>query len=211
MAFSLPPDISSQQQRLKDGAVYIFRHKKVGELGRIILQDRADGQCHISIEVVGDSNDPMTATRRDLFLPLSEQLTAALEAGLRATGRMNQPSVQTSTRATTVSQSPPLTQERIASKLIPCPRCNKPAAMLIFADYAKEEGELEDYARKMYSNYKQLNVPTWILGAPKRLPDNDISSPTFRVWPERGLIREMRPDEFNRELDQVVEGHCGVF
>lgn len=207
MAFSLPPDISSQKQLLKDGAVYIFRHKQVGELGRIILQDTADGQCHISTEVVGDPDDPMTAIRRDLFLPVSEPLTKALEAGLRATGRINQPPAQTST-ATTTPQSPSLPQERVASKLIPCPRCNKPAAMLIFADHAKEEGELEDYARKMYSHYQQLNVPTWVLGAPKRLPDNDISCPTFRVWPERGPIQEMRPDEFNREVDQVMEKHC---
>ena len=80
--------------------------------------------------------------------------------------------------------------------------------MLVFADHAREEGELEDYARKMFNHYKRLNVPTWILGAPRRLPDNDISCATFQVWPERGPIREMRPDEFNRAVDHVIEKHC---
>jgi len=60
MAFSLPPDISSHQQLLSNGAVYTFRHKTLGELGRIVLQDTVDGQCHISSEVAGDADDPMT-------------------------------------------------------------------------------------------------------------------------------------------------------
>lgn len=208
MAFSLPPEISSQKQQQGNSIVYTFRHKTVGELGRLVLSDTPDGQCHIATEVVGAPNDPMTQARREIFLPLSDQLSKALEAGLRASGRITQPTTQTTTTATKPPESPPLPQERVASKLIPCPRCGEAAAMLIFADQARDKGELEDYARKMYSNYKQLDVPTWILGAPKRLPDNDISCPTFRVWPKRGPIREKRPDEFNREVDGVLAKHC---
>lgn len=123
--------------------VYQFRHKALGDLGRLVLQDRADGQCHITSEVVGDPDDPMTKKRSQLFLPISKQLTAALEAavgGKEGSPVSSPPPVKT----------PPAPMERIPSTQIPCERCGKVAAHLIFADHAKEVSGLEDCARKMY-------------------------------------------------------------
>ena len=60
--------------------VYQFRHKTLGQLGRIVLQDSADGQCQISSEVAGEPDDPMTETRAQIFEPLSQQLAATLKA-----------------------------------------------------------------------------------------------------------------------------------
>jgi len=141
----------------------------------------------------------------NLFLPLSQQITQALEAALPGARK----AVLTTTNAATASvpASPETSQEQIASKVIPCPRTGNPAAMLIFADQARNEAELEDCARKMYSHYKQLNVHTWMLGTPQRLPDNDISCATFKVWPEREPIQELRPDEFDQQVDQLLEQH----
>jgi hypothetical protein len=48
---------------------YVFRHRLLGEIGRILLQELGDGRCHISCEVVGDPSDPMTTQRQAIFKP----------------------------------------------------------------------------------------------------------------------------------------------
>ena len=58
--FQLPPDISYNQEQLPDGFAFNFRHARLGDLGRILLQDHPDGQTQILCEVIGDPNDPMT-------------------------------------------------------------------------------------------------------------------------------------------------------
>lgn len=60
--------------------MYIFRHKELGELGRIVVQGLPNGQTHLSSEVAGDPGDPMTETRKSVFAPLSEQITDSIEA-----------------------------------------------------------------------------------------------------------------------------------
>lgn len=199
MSFSLPPEVTVQQQHLEDGAVYLFRHQTLGELGRIVVRDVAGGQCHISSEVVGDAADPMTATRLKIFQPLSEQLTAALDAAFASRGP-----------ATPVPPHPPVPapDEVIASKMIPCDRCGAAAALLIFADTARTVGEVEDYARKMYSNYRQMNVPTWVIGAPLGIASDRTPSLVLKVWPERQPVRKLTPHAFNRELDAVLKQCC---
>ena len=58
--FELPPDVSFRKQRLNDGWAYVFRHRTLGELGRILVQDTGDGHSRILCELVGDPSDPMT-------------------------------------------------------------------------------------------------------------------------------------------------------
>ena len=65
----LPPDVSYEKQRLSGAWAYVFRHRVLGELGRILLQELEDGRCHISCEVVGDPSDPMTTQRAEIFKP----------------------------------------------------------------------------------------------------------------------------------------------
>ena len=43
-AFRLPPDVSFEKQRLCNAWAYVFRHRVLGELGRILLQELRDGQ-----------------------------------------------------------------------------------------------------------------------------------------------------------------------
>jgi hypothetical protein len=65
--FRLPSDISFEKQRLCDAWAYVFRHRVLGELGRMLLQELGDGRCHLSCEMVGDAADPMTAQRPDVL------------------------------------------------------------------------------------------------------------------------------------------------
>lgn len=201
MSFSLPPDITSEKRPIDGGMIYQFRHKTLGALGRIVLQERVDGQCHIASEVVGDPDDPMTQTRFQILQPITEKLTAELEAAVSASERSP---VGTPMKVST----PPAAMERIPSTQIPCERCGKVAAHLIFADYAQDVSGLEDCARKMYSIYKKLNVPTWVIGAPTGIPSDHTPALTLKVWPERQKAQLVSPADFNANLDKMLESHC---
>jgi hypothetical protein len=48
--FQLPPDVSFEKQRVSGAWAYVFRHRVLGELRRIFLQELDDGRCHISCE-----------------------------------------------------------------------------------------------------------------------------------------------------------------
>jgi hypothetical protein len=77
--------VSFEKQRLSDAWTYVFRHRVLGELGRILLQELDEGRCHISCEVVGDPSDPMTAQWTAIFKPLGLELTRQMEAAFGAT------------------------------------------------------------------------------------------------------------------------------
>jgi hypothetical protein len=187
---------------LSYGFAYVFRHHILGDLGRIVLQETADRRTHLSCEVAGDAQDPMTAQRMAIFKPLSLEISLRMEGG---TGE----SAATGTAWTEPSPRPPEPKELIESKLIPCERCGVMVAMLIFAPGAIDSGSFEDYARKMYPEYTRLNVPTWIIGpALGAGPLMDRPADMLKVWPERAPMQRQRPAEFNSMLDRLTSGHC---
>jgi len=97
--FQLPPDVSFEKQRLSNAWAYVFRHRLLGEVGRILLQELDDGRCHISCEVVGDPSDPMTTQRAAIFKPLGLELTRQMEAVM---GRTREDAGSVGPRETTV-------------------------------------------------------------------------------------------------------------
>ena len=199
--FKLPSDISFYKEQLDNGIAFIFRHAEGGELGRLLLQERSDGQTQVKVEVVGDQRDPMTAQRAAIFVPIGRELSNLLE---QAVGRSSAPATSTDAHA----PKPPLKSiKQIASKLIPCPRCGRPAALLIFADDASEQGGLEDYARLMYPQVVELNVPTWVIAPPEH-QGWDAAAQIKKIWPEREPLCRLTPNEFNQGLDRVLTKHC---
>ena len=195
-----PPDVSFSKRRMAYGWAYVFRHRTLGELGRIVLQDRPDGRCQLSCEVVGDPADPRTAERAAIFQPLGLALSARIEA---ATGPVTDPDLPPS------SPLPPEPKQVIESKLIPCERCGAMVALLIFAPEATDPGRFEDYARLMYPEYTRRNLPTWIIGpALGTGPVIDRPADILKVWPQRAPIQRLRPAEFNSLLDRLAAGHC---
>jgi hypothetical protein len=197
--FRLPPDVSFSKQQMSYGWAYVFRHRLLGELGRIVMQDTGDGRTHISFEVVGDPADPQTAERAAIFQPLGMELAQRIEA---ITGPSADP------LPVNMPAQPPA-KELVESRLIPCERCGAMVAMLIFAPQATDPGGLEDYARKMYPEYTRLNLPTWIIGpALGSGPLMDRPADILKIWPTRAPIERRRPAEFNSMLDQLVSGHC---
>ncbi len=120
-SFRLPPDVSFSKQSLPYGWAYVFRHRTLGELGRIVLEDTGDGRTQLSLEVVGDPADPMTAERAAIFQPLGMELSQRMEA-------MTGPAP--AGFSVTPPPRPPAPKEMIESRLIPCERCGIMLAML---------------------------------------------------------------------------------
>ena len=151
----LPPGVSSQKERHASGWVYVFRHTELGQLGRILLQGRADGQTQVTSELAGEPDDPMTQKRAAIFKPLALELTQRMGAvlGDAGSGGWGEP-----------PSRPPGTPITIPCEHVRCERCQAHVAMLIFAEQATDQGGLEDAARLMYPTMRQLNVPTWVIG-----------------------------------------------
>lgn len=75
---------------------------------------------------------------------------------------------------------------------------------MIFAVQANGQGEIEDYARKMFSQYREMNVTTWIIGEPQDVPGWNIPSHIMKVWSVREPIQPMTPIDFNGMLDTLL-------
>ena len=195
--FHLPPDVSFKKERLSYGWAYVFRHAQLGELGRIVLQGRADGRTQLICEVVGDPDDPMTEKRAEIFKPLGLELASKFDKAIGGTGDVDMPWVDPPPR-------PAEPKTGVASTLMQCQTCRANVALLIFADNAKDVGGLEDYARLMHSKVVELDVPTWVIGAP-----DEQAADILKIWPERESVRHLRPDEFDPIIEKLITTHCG--
>ena len=73
--FSLPYNIKGRKKLLATGKwCYVFRHDELRELGRIVIIPHG-AQSQIFCEVFGNPNDPMTEKRREIFEPISKEIT----------------------------------------------------------------------------------------------------------------------------------------
>jgi hypothetical protein len=104
--------------------------------------------------------------------------------------------------------TPPDIGELVESKLIQCEGCDAGVALLIFAPSATDLGRFEDYARRMYQQVVQMNVPSYIIGpALGDGPLMDRPADILKIWPEREAMQRLRPDEFNPLLDELARAH----
>ena len=196
----LPPEITFEKRPLPEGGwSYDFRHRRLGALGRILLQDLPGGRdTHVSCEVAGDPADPRTAERRAIFEPLGLEISRQME---QATGPY------TDTRPYVAPTPPAEPSERVEGKLTQCPRCGAFVAMLVFAPGATDAGRFEDYARMMYPEYSQRDLPTWIIG-PAFGPGPEDPADILQVWPTRKPIQRLTPGRFNPRLSRLAARHC---
>jgi len=200
-SFRLPTDVTATKEQLAAGLAYVLRHRTLGLLGRLVLQDREDGRCQVSCEVAGDPEDPMTAQRFAVLQPLTTALIQRLEA-------------QPGPPVTAPHRPPPPRPagpdgEWVESKLVQCERCTAGVALLIFAVQATDQGGLEDYARKRYRQVVRLNLPTYVIGpALGEGPLLERPADILKIWPEREPIQRLRPDEFNPIIAALARSHC---
>ena len=85
-SFQLPPGVSFQKEQVSSGWAYVFRHATLGQLGRIVVDDRPGGMSQVTCEIAGDPADPMTARRKALFEPVAMDLVRRLEAQTGSAG-----------------------------------------------------------------------------------------------------------------------------
>lgn len=79
----LPPDVSFHKEQQGQVFYYVFSHRTLGNLGRIVLLPYGPEKMNIKLEVAGDLADPLTQKRWEIFQPLAHELVERLEAGLR--------------------------------------------------------------------------------------------------------------------------------
>jgi len=203
MLLNLPVGITFYKEQRSNEWVYVFRHTRLGQLGRIVVSGRSDGQSQISCEITGDPNDAMTAKRAAIFKPLIKKITAQIEkTNIGAVAGTSSP----------LSNFPQEGGKGIARKLMQCERCDAAIGIVILAPDAPDEGGLEDYARLMYPEIRHHKVPTWIIGAlsPSAGVDhsNESKSIIKKVFPIREPIFYASPNEFNSITDTLREKHC---
>ena len=126
-----------------------FRHKEIGELGRLRLKE-VNGRTWINCEAVGDQDDPMTVKRQAIFeQPVGKGIAVHKERILGKSAADGPPSATSA--SATGGKSPCRKQNDAVCSM----STGAFVAMLIFADDAKTPDrleDLEDYARLMYPN-----------------------------------------------------------
>ena len=196
----LPKDVEMHKDLTLDGNVaYVFRHRQLGELGRMIIIPQAI-QTRWDSCVVGDSDDPMTNKRKAIIEPLFNALNQ------RADELFGSSPTQSSSYQQQYRE-----QSLVKSIVMPCEKCGAVTAMLIISG-GDTEDELEDYARIMFSKVKELDVPTWVLGYEKEVTGVNGKkcgeALVMRIWPEREAARVMLSTELDPILDELMGTHC---
>jgi len=81
MAFQLPQDVTAQRMPISPTSFeYTFRHKELGELGKVLICATHKGGCHITHQLHGPADDASFPVRRAIFEPLAHAVAAHLHS-----------------------------------------------------------------------------------------------------------------------------------
>lgn len=197
LGFRLPPNITVTRQLLPNGMAYVFRDFELGELGRLAVESTPTGETQIVSEVAGDASDPTTRQRLEVLDPICKELTRILE------------SVQGGGRPAPLPIRHPHPKGQVPCEEVRCEACGTMVAFLVFAPGATDDGRFEDYARQMYPHYARHNVPTYIIGPELgNGPMEHRPANIIKVWPQRGPMECLRPEEFNPRIIELTNRHC---
>ena len=186
--FSLPPEISYTSKLLGyNKFAFIFRHNTLGEIGRLIVLPKSYGS-EIIYEVPGEPDDPMTTKRHEIFNPIAKSIIKISDQLFGKDVANNNFSVSKTSTESAI----------IKAEIIPCDICGATIVAKVFASDAYTIDRLEDYARLAFSKIKELNVPTWIIGAELVL----------KVWPKRESARIILQPELHNIWAQLKKNHC---
>lgn len=193
----MPLNITVTRQLLPKGMAYVFRDFELGELGRLAVESTPTGETQIVSEVAGDAADSMTQRRLEILEPIYRKLTGILE------------SVQGQGRPAPLPIRPARPYGKVQCEEVRCDACGKMVAFLVFVHDATDEGRFEDYARQMYPHYARHHVPTYLIGpALGNGPMEHRPANIVQVWPQRGPMECLRPEEFNPRIIELSKRHC---
>ena len=196
----LPKGVTFKKELLRsndrDVWGYTFRDEEIGQLGRLLFFP-VGNETQIAAEITGYPDDPLTEKRKAIFEPLAKELMAKMTATCGDGKTTIQP-----------YESP---KTCVESRVFPCETCDTITSMLIFADNATTDGDLENYARMMQEKIEELKVPTWIIGDESEniVNGEDLrKSLVMKITKKKRVIRIMTPDEIMEEVDRLMDNHC---
>ena len=204
MPLRLPPGVRAVRRTMPDGTPYYeFHHDGVGLLGSVIVRpDPASGKSQMDAMLApGGPDDPLAGQRQDLL----RQVVGALD---EAIDEKYGPAP-----ARTPNMPPPDFRDVavVGHHLGQCPHCNALKYHLVFAPGAENAGDLETQVRRVHAEIVELGLPTWVVGADMDTPYPDgFAAPVRKVWPKRGAVRRLTPDELQTVLDRVKCPRCGA-
>ncbi|APJ05247.1 hypothetical protein [Silvanigrella aquatica] len=200
MSLKLPSDITCRKEQIGTTVAFILRHQVMGDLGRLVISDM-NGMSHFSSEVIGDPLDPLTKKRQEILEPITKAMITEVEKATKVK--------DVNLDASQFKHNMKPQKQLIPSKILPCLKCNKTVAHLIFADDAENQAQLEDYYRLMYPKIKEIDVPTWIIGKEEIYSPKNIITYVMKVWPKKDETAvKVSFDEFNLMLNKIQNGHC---
>lgn len=78
----IPSGVKIRSEQLGQVFIYHVNHKKLGKLGRIVVKPHRDDQAQIDYELADTGFDPRAKQRRDIFVPLAQELMQRIDLGL---------------------------------------------------------------------------------------------------------------------------------
>lgn len=196
--FSIPRSVQCHKSLMPNGKwSYVFRHKKLGEIGRVFFLPRHDGRNQLCCEVSGEPDDPMTKKRLKIFEPINRDVVDQVSLICEETED--------------VPYDSPKETYTIPARSYSCAICEVLVAMLIFAFEGDTNADLEDYARMMYKKVRESNVPTWVVGRETAniVNGKDLrKSLVLKIHPEREAAIIMTPDELKDKIYKLMTQHC---
>lgn len=197
--FSLPPNISCTRTLIENNVhAFVFRHIQLGEIGKLIILPKAKGSEFI-YEVIGETDDPMTIKRQELFEPIAKNIIQTFNQLFWKHVANYSPSV--ATKKTTI----------IKNETMLCTTCAAPVATIFIAANAYSADYLEDCARLVFAKINQLNVPAWIIGAEQQVSINgDLvgEALVLKIWPQRKPAKIVSSTELNEIFAKLMKNHC---
>ncbi|KAI9129052.1 hypothetical protein [Acaryochloris sp. CCMEE 5410] len=81
-SIQLPAGVKIRSEQQGQVFIYNFTHKKLGKLGRIVVKPYRGNQAQIDYELADTGFDPSAKQRRDIFVPLAQELMQRIDLGL---------------------------------------------------------------------------------------------------------------------------------
>jgi hypothetical protein len=81
-SFKLPPDVTFSKEQSGLSISFVFTHKKLGPLGRIVVKPEGTNQTRIDYELMEPKGFSSTQEGMEIFLPIAKELMERIELGL---------------------------------------------------------------------------------------------------------------------------------
>ncbi|MCF6768571.1 hypothetical protein L3V86_09380 [Thiotrichales bacterium 19S11-10] len=198
--FQLPPEVSTTKIISQNGyQAYRFAHFQLGEIGQLEIVPH-NGQTKLNTIIPTSGSDYDIRQRKELFLPIAEQMSNLMNMTLGVT----EPSEK-------IEVTPSLESGIIQSEMFPCESCGKPTMVAIYAPDADDEASLLNYYDAMKEKINDLKVPTWIVGKEHDIELDGLPAGNalcLTAYPKLEKAVHINSVDFGFLIDKHTKDHC---